>query len=267
MGDPLTILLMDSFNDELQKLAFKEGLRGFGQKLVSRIRSPKNLGLASLARIGKFTRGGFGGIEEAGKRLAHPIKGMKEGWRMSSPLPAMEQRAKEMGFASAMDAAQALKGTDPAKYKEMLSGGEHLLGTAPDAGRVRALAEGLSRRGWTGAGRATKYLPVGMKSWQAVPPALMVPSIINAPAPTQTGENAALEQGIGELGGAAGAIMGTGIGIVPAMGLWYGGRQVGSRLGRVLDRMRAGATAKDAISAPSPTEAAQQLEDIQRYYG
>jgi hypothetical protein len=52
-------------------------------------------------------------------------------------------------------------------------------------------------------------------------------------------------------------------GVAAMLGLQYGG----SRLGRIVDRMRAGAPMRRAISAPSPSEAAQQMGEIQKYYG
>lgn len=267
MGNPLITLPMESFDDELQKLAGGELLGRLANAAVTKLRSPTTLGLKSLARVGRFTKGLFQGVGEAGRRLESPIKGLKEGWKHTSPLPAMEERAKAMGFSSAAEAAHNLKGVNPEQYKEMLGGGDHLLGTAKNTGRVRAIAEELSRQGWTGSSRTGKYLPVGMKSWATVPTALAIPSIVKSPKSTPTGEGGAVERGLGELGGAAGMVMGTGLGMVPGTAMWYGGQRIGSRLGRVIDRVRAGAPLSTAATAPSPSEATKQFEDIQRYYG
>lgn len=267
MGNPLSQQSLDAFSDELQKLAQGGFLRSVGKFITTRFRNPKKLSLGALSKIEKRT-----GTESALERLREPIKGLRRGWAMSSPLPGLESKAKELGYGSASEAAAALKG-DPQKYKELFKGllglplGEHLLGPTPGAGRVRSLAEGLSRQGWTGAGRATKYLPVGTKSLITGFSGMAIPDIVNAPKPTQTGEGAALEKGLGELGSAAGMIMGTGTRFLPAMGLWYGGSQIGSRLGRIVDRLRAGAPLGTAVSAPSPEQAAEQLQTIQKYYG
>jgi hypothetical protein len=268
VGDPLSQESLESFSEELQKMAAGEFFRRAGAFLKSRLRHPSKMGLGAAGRIGKVSKGIFGGGDEAFKRIIHPVEGVREGWRASSPLYNMRRKAKEMGFKSVQEAAQSLKSKgDPKAYQEFLDGGEHLLGTKPGTGRFQSLAEELSRQGWTGAGRRTKYLPVGNKGLMVGFSGMAIPDIVNAPKATPTGEGGALEQGIGELGGSLGMIAGTGLGFVPAMGMWYGGRALSSRLGRVMDRVRSGATLKDAVMAPSPEEAASQLESIQKYYG
>lgn len=268
MGDYITAATLDAFSSELQKLAQGEVLKRFGKYLTGTVlRNPTKLSLNALGKVGRGAKGVFRGSEEAAQRVMSPIKGLKEGWRHSSPLPAMEQRAKEMGFGTAQEAASALKGTDVKKYKKLLGGGEHLLGTPAGTGKIRATAEELSRRGWTGSGNISKYLPVGSKGLTVGFAGMGIPSIVNANKATPTGEGGALERGLGELGSAGGMILGSGLGIVPAMGMWYGTQRLSSRLGRVLDRLRSGASAGEAVSAPSPTEAAEQLDTIQKYYG
>lgn len=131
--------------------------------------------------------------------------------------------------------------------------------------KVQALAEELSRRGWTGKSRALKYVPVGEKSWLAGFAAPIVPTALKAPAPTQAGEGGALEETLGGVGDIGGWILGAGAGI-PGMAAWYAGSKAGRAAGRVLDRMRAGANIGDAISAPSPTEAQEMMGKIQRYH-
>jgi hypothetical protein len=268
VGDQLNAAMLESFSDELQKIAEGELLRRVGSFLTNKVlRNPTKLSLSAVGKVGRGTKGLFRGGEEAAKRFASPIKGLREGWRHSSPLPGIEQRAKEMGFKGVKDATQALKTTDPAKYKKLLGGGgEHLLGTAPGTGKTQALAEELSRRGWTGTGKLTKYLPVGNKGLTVGFAGMGIPSIVKSEKATPTGEGGALERGLGELGSAGGMILGTGLGMAPAMGLWYGAQQAGSRIGRILDRVRSGAKVRDAVSAPSPTEAADQLDSIQKYY-
>lgn len=275
MGDPLSRKSLESFSDELQKLAAAgDFLRQAGKFVTSRFRNPSTP-LRALGRLGKITRGVFSGGDEALRRIAHPIQGLREGWRASSPLHDLQQRATELGHGSVQEAATALKAKgDPKAYADFLGGGEHLLGTKSGTGRIQSLAEDLSRRGWTGAGstkglgRVTKYLPVGNKSLSVGLTGMAIPDIVNAPEPTPTGEGGALETGIGELGGMLGMIAGTGkVGLVPGAAMWYGGRKLSGRLGRVLDRVRAGSSWGDAVSAPSPEEAASQLQSIQKYYG
>lgn len=269
MGNPLSEQGLDAFSDELEKLAAGGAFFSrVGKVLKSKLRHPGKLGLKALGNIGRLSKGVFEGGDEALKRMAHPIEGMREGWRASSPLHGMKQRAKAMGHGSIEEAANVLRAKgDPEALKKFLDGGgEHLLGTQPGTGRLRSIAEELSRQGWTGAGKHTKYLPVGNKSTMPGFAAMAIPDIVNAPEPTPTGEGGALETGLGELTGAAGMIAGTGVGLVPAMAMWYGARSAGSRLGRVLDRVRGGAGFSDAVSAPSPQEVSDQLENIQKYY-
>lgn len=145
---------------------------------------------------------------------------------------------------------------------------EILRGTAaPDTNRLKTLAEELSRRGWTGKGEVTKYLPVGTKGMIAGFSGASIPGIVDAPKATPTGEGAALERLMREVGSTGGMIAGTGVGFVPGMALWGLSEYGGKRLGRILDRYRAGASLPQAVMAPSPQEAAKQLQTIQQYYG
>jgi len=137
-------------------------------------------------------------------------------------------------------------------------------------GVVKQLAERGSRSGWTGQGRMTKYLPVGGKGFTAIYGASSVPGVVQAAkgGPVgPTGEGGAYEKGIGLAGGLAGWTAGAGLGILPMAALGLGAEYAGSKLGRIVDRMRSGANLRTAVSAPSPTQAQQQLQNIQRYYG
>jgi len=140
-------------------------------------------------------------------------------------------------------------------------------GSATGAGRLRAVAEELSRSGWTGGQSWSKYIPWGEKAWLPATGAMAIPSMVNAPAPTPTGEGGALEHGLGALGMGAGMVLGGGLGVVPALGAFYLGEKAGGRIGRILDRIRGGGTAGQALFAPSPTEATEQLQNIYRHYG
>lgn len=269
MGDPLNEQGLDAFSDELQKLAGGATFfRRAGEILKNKLRHPSELGLRALGSIGRLSKGVFSGGDEALKRMAHPVEGLKEGWRASSPLHEMRQKAKTLGFNSVEEAAKSLQSKGNAKdYKDFMGGGgEHLLGTQPGTGRIRSIAEELSRQGWTGAGKRTKYLPVGNKAMMPGFAAMAIPDIVNAPEPTPTVGGGALETGLGELTGTLGMIAGTGVGLAPGLGMWHVARTAGGRLGRVLDRVRGGAGFKDALTAPSPQEAEEQLQNIQQYY-
>jgi len=268
VGETLTPVMFDVFSEELQKLAQGQILRRIGKYLsTTALRNPTRLSLKAVGKISRGKNGLFRGGAEGARRAFSPIKGLREGWEASTPLHGMEQRAKALGFGSASEAATSLKTTNPRAYKKLLGGGEHLLGTSPNAGKARSVAEELSRKGWTGAGNLTKYLPVGSKGMTVGFAGMGIPSVVNAQKATPTGEGGALEKGIGELGSAGGMILGSGLGIAPAMGLWYGATSLGSRLGRVLDRVRSGASVRTAVGAPSPSEAVEQLNTIQKYYG
>jgi hypothetical protein len=259
VGYTLNALTMAAFSDELEKMA---GLAN----IVRQVAKPA---LSGVRRLGRGTQGWFEGGGEAVNRVLSPVRGLKKGWQEMSPVTGIERRAIQAGHTSLPHAVEALKG-NPEKLKELLEGGgEHLLQetSAPGTGRVRALAENLSRSGWTGAGNRTKYLPVGAKSIQTGFAASIIPSVVHAPKATPTGEGGALETGLGELGGTLGMVSGSGIGIVPSTALMIGGNYAGSRLGRILDRVRSGAGLKSAITAPTPTQAAERLEAIQKYYG
>jgi hypothetical protein len=99
------------------------------------------------------------------------------------------------------------------------------------------------------------------------PLAFDIPAVVNAPEATRTGEGGAVERGLGAALGTAGMIGGVGTGFLPGLALWYAGHKIGGGAGRLIDRMRAGATVPEAVMAPSPEEAQSQLQNIARYYG
>jgi hypothetical protein len=132
---------------------------------------------------------------------------------------------------------------------------------------AKELAERASRSGWTGASRYTKYLPVGGKGALIGFGAAGIPGIVNAPKVTPTGEGGTFERAGGLGLGTLGWIAGTGTGLFPSVALGFGAERVGSRLGRIVDRLRSGADIRTAVGAPSPTEAQKQLATIQHYYG
>ena len=211
-------------------------------------------------------------------RLLHPDKGIAEGWHMYSPVAQIAKRAKEMNLGNPQAAAKRLGMKNP-KVKEMLgsglTGARHSAMLDPSVslkdawrkGGLKGTAEELSRRGWTGETKYTKYLPVGGKSWIPGYSALTLPGIINAPPPSKSGEGARGERIGGEIGSMAGMALTGGLGVLPGTIGWMIANKAGGRAGRVLDRLRAGASVGEAVHAPSPTEAAAQLSEIQKTYG
>jgi len=315
MGDALAPEMFDAFGEELLKEAVNWGRIGqIGSFVASKLRPPTRLGLDAALKVGRGTTGVLKETGEAGERFFNPFAGLKKGWMLSSPAESAAHHAGTMGFASAAEGVQTLtkqKGTiqkmmEAAKtqgnkaqlgsLKKQLGevekslgklnpGGQHILQpgmslaeAAKTPGLInksRAIAEELSRRGWTGAGGsgvmslggATKYLPVGQKGMTVGFGAMGIPHVLEAQKATPTGEGAGLERGLGLLGSTGGMVLGGGLGFLPAMGLWYAAEKGGSRLGRVLDRIRAGADVPTAVSAPSPEEAASQMAAIQKNYG
>jgi len=226
---------------------------------------------------GKAAKGGAGGLQELAHRVQHPFEGMARGWRSMAPM-ADPRTKKEL----VSELARTAHGTRTPWYKLpalRLQSASHLQQPAgtplmsiirgeQGPGRVKALAEELSRRGWTGKTRATKYLPVGEKGMFTGFTAGAIPSIVGAKEPTPTGEGGTIERLLGETGGAAGWLLGTGTGgMLAPMALWYGLHRGGSAAGRILDRMRAGASLQQAAEAPTPEEAGEQLGTIAKYYG
>jgi hypothetical protein len=216
--------------------------------------------LASFARRTKQTPGlkTMKQFEQAAEATAKaPRKGV---WKYLLPEKVVPRTAFREGAFMSKNVGSAIP------FEDIVRGvGKAKRLTGPQ--RFRMMAEEAARRGWTGKGEMTKYLPLGSKGMVAGFTASQIPGIVDAPAPTRTGEGSTLERGLGELGSVGGMIAGTGVGFVPGMALWGLGQYAGSRAGRVLDRLRAGAGLGEAVSAPSPQQAQQQLQTIQRYYG
>lgn len=100
----------------------------------------------------------------------------------------------------------------------VIEAGQPLLGNTPGVrNRISAAAGELSRRGWTGQGNITKYLPVGNKGQTAIFAGLSAPTIYGA----ATGENS-MGEAAGEIGSNLGFMVGGGLpgmGMVGTMGL------------------------------------------------
>ena len=137
---------------------------------------------AGLGAAGKYLAPGLSkGLHAAGDFVGDPVKTVREGWKSMSPVKNPE-RMKEIaarGMESA--AAAAKKGKDASPGATGVA--HHFaksrpLGEAVQSGGVKGVAEELSRRGWTGQGAATKYMPVGDKGMAAGFGALAAPTAV-----------------------------------------------------------------------------------------
>ena len=266
----------DSLLAGLEKeAAVGEKFLAWGKKLFSRPSSPGRVVSKRVPQLLK--EGPRGDAAEFGERLMHPLYGMRKGWQEMSGVSA---RAREVDkLTDRIVYARKTGRPDIAKkFEEKLMKYEaktpHLeeasrsLGEAWRGGRVKGVAEELSRRGWTGQGSRMKYLPVSQKAMMTGFAASDIPGIVNAPAATPTGEGGALERLGSTLGGTAGWIAGSGrIGLLPSVALWMAGEKAGKSIGRFADRTRAGASPLRAATAPSPEEAREQLAKIYQTYG
>lgn len=203
------------------------------------------------------------GLPEMTKRIVNPVYGIKKGIRLMSP------RARLLDMKS-VDRAAALKNTFKSAHL-----GQHLdkplkLGatlSGKHGKRGKAFAEELSRRGWTGQGKLTKYIPVGEKGMQTGFAAMAVPTVMNASMKGgKYGEGGKFEVGLGEIAGVGATVASGGMGLIPAiaMGSIVGG--AARKVGRTVDRYRKGAGVKDAWSASTPTQAAKNLQNMRRYH-
>jgi len=248
VGDPLNQVKAEAFFDELEKVAIASFLARAGRGLQ------KNL-------LG------------AAERIIHPVRGIKAGWRELTPALKMKsmapaERAAHLKGGWLGKPGEHLKGALGTSRQDLLQTMRGTTAEAAKKGRLRATAEELSRRGWTGQGARTKYLPVGDKGQIALMTAPAAPEVVKAmrKEPTATGEGAGAESGLGELGGLAGWVAGSGLGL-PGMAMWYGGQKAGEYAGRAIDRLRGGASLGTALAAPSRREAIQQLSNIRRFHG
>lgn len=237
MGHTLDQQTVDAFFDELEYLEKQARLNLLGGAVRAATKIPGAV---------KSQAKGFGGwVKDLHKNLREGT--IETAQRAVTPIKSMRQGWKELAVSSKN------------MPRTLQAGG---------GGRVSETAKSLGRGGWTGEGRVTKYLPVGPKG-------ILLPFVAGdvyatgqaaKRDPSAIGEGGVGETGLGALGGLAGMVAG-GRRLLPSMLLWGLGSAAGSRTGRVLDRLRGGADLPTAVSAPSPQEAAQQLTNIQRYYG
>lgn len=246
-----------------------------GKKILTR---PQTIRGTAGRMLGRAKEGLIGDAGEAGRRFFSPVEGVRKGWReMSGSGSRIRELEKKHKFYGKMKKEQAPPRVVDKLRKDLESytkKTEHLdpshstpLKGAWREGGVKGTMEELSRRGVTGQGDFTKYLPVGEKSLVAGFGASEIPGIVNAPEATPTGEGSKLERLGSLLGGSAGWIAGTGTGFLPSVALYMAAAKAGSSAGRVADRMRAGAPLGEAATAPSPREAREQLAKIYQTYG
>jgi hypothetical protein len=215
---------------------------------------------AFMGPVGKFFAKLPGEAATATERLLNPVKGIREGWKELS------------------GTFRANQFSDAEKAKAIASGKQHLFqpsvplreAVKSPSGRVRGVSEELSRRGWTGEGKLTKYLPVGQKGLGVgLGAGIGIPEVYKsykAGPVGPTGEGGVAESGLGELLGTS-AFIGAGrLRIVPGMAMYGLASGLGRKSGRIVDRLRSGASLRQAISAPSPTEAQDQLANITENY-
>jgi len=269
---------MHAFLDELEGIEKGAGLGRMaiaaGQRLMSAPRAAGQKIMAMPGGMSKWVKKQPGEFVEAGKRMMSPIKSTKAGWRHMSP-------AKQVAHLKSTGAPKA-------KIREYTKGmGRHITDRpTKGAGRITRAAEAMSRRGWSGKGNLSKYVPLySQKGMYAGFGGLSAKGVYDASKqkPTTTGEGGVAETGLGELLGTGAMIAGTGgLGLLPGMAMWYGGQQLGSKAGRIVDRLRGGADLDTAARAPSPQQAQGMLDSLegqspeeqqetiktlQRYYG
>jgi hypothetical protein len=198
-------------------------------------------------------------IGTAADRLIHPIRGVREGWKeLSGTAHAASLSPEEKANLVSRGSGHLFQPSVP------------LSQAARSPNRVSSVAEELSRRGWTGQGKITKYLPVGQKGLTVgLGGGFAVPSVYEAykQGPVgPTGEGGLAERGLGELAGNAAFIAAGKMGIAPALAMHALGSGVAGKAGRVIDRLRGGASLRQALYAPSPVEAQEQIANIAENY-
>lgn len=272
MGDALRPEVIEAFFSELDSMEKEAGARELFTKLVQ----PKRLKGFTKSLTALPSKGWQGLKEETGRLVKHlnPFYSIPEGWKHMTPTANEELLRKVRQAAYGVEGASAQATKPESAFRRALShyfgksGMGHMLGTAPDANKVRAVAEALSRRGWTGRGAITKYLPLGGKTVALGFGASAVPGVHRAATterhPLEGG--GPWERGLEGVADTAAWFMGAPLGL-SGLPIYFAAPALGRKAGRIIDRLRAGAGPRAAISAPSPEEAAEQMQAIQRYYG
>lgn len=109
------------------------------------------------------------------------------------------------------------------------------------------IREGWQAGRWMGAGKYTKYLPVGEKSLTLGSAAALAPSALRKEDPSGSGRSR-LER-VGALaGGTLAGIAGARAGLIPSIAVGMGGEYLGGRAGRLVSKRKA-----PSVAAPPPS--------------
>jgi len=236
---------------------------------------------------GRAARGVYRWGGAQAQALRHPVQTMQEGWRAMSP-GYLARRYKKLAFSAKPEHVRELaqlKKANPGMLKRMEEayheaarastkkrwGGllspkrrEHLLEKsiplelARRKGGAKAVAEELSRRGWTGTGRVTKYMPIGFKSGVGQIGLATASGISKKPTPEERAEGMTR-------GRKAGAGLGSVAGFLASTALPVGGIP-GMMATEALFR-RGGAAVGSALSGrpkPQPIRLTPQQVNIMR---
>jgi hypothetical protein len=115
------------------------------------------------------------------------------------------------------------------------------------------------KEGWKEHGRMGQAMIVGF------PLAFTAPAMYQASKrkPTATGEGGVAELGLGELAGTGAYVASGKLGLLPGLLAYGGAHYLGSKAGRIIDRLRGGASLGTAARAPSPQEAQRMIYDLE----
>lgn len=165
-----------------------------------------------------------------GNRLKNPVEGVRTAWKTMSPAGRMESPKAAKDLIQRVQKAQSGN-----VLQRNLGSGSHLLEQGRKGG-VKGIAEHLSRQGWTGGSRASKYLPVGDKSQLALlGPGFVAHDMMQTP----TAED---DRGIGEralsgLGYTGSMLLTAGTGL-PGIAADLAASHLGGTIGRSIDKRR-----------------------------
>jgi hypothetical protein len=191
-------------------------------------------------------------LYEFAGRIGNPLKGLAKGWKMMSPaetlrtgLPGATRLSEEIaGHFSPSPSTIFGKhipglGTARTALRRTFAAAPHLqeASTPVTGGGFRQAVEELSRRGWTGEGKMTKYLPLGEKAMVGLGGVATGAETLHALRSPEAGGPGPAERALSGLGTLGTGVMtfGTGgLGLAAPLAAGY----LGGRAGRVIDRLR-----------------------------
>lgn len=191
--------------------------KGLGQYAIN---NPGQAAAQAGGWLKKVTLDSAGqGFKRIGEFVSNPGQTLRTGWRNLTPINNPELLSKLPSghhIGMSQNVFDAIK-----SYRLAANPGlqTHLQNTA----------ESLSRRGWTGQGNLTKYLPVGAKGMLAVG---AVPTAIGMAGVARGGS---AEDAFGGAAGTVGAVAGTGLPFVGSTILGKTFEGAGRRLGTGVD--------------------------------